>query len=257
MKRILVTLSSLLPLACSSPQGIRTLIPFEILGPNIVRVGESLKISNVQGSAKLMVTVTNVKTGSGRTREVVIEQAAVGSVALDGSMLPDLGQTSKVQTFDVRIDNPAAGASVSKAIYVVADEGVKSFPHVLIAMSSENGPNLPPGKAPMVADPSLEGVDRYLQQIISDWKLDQPSVQKAPILRGDVTIPDWLRSMPGDVGLVEVRLGAKFQKYLVPELHSPSGQVEVYEPAQMSFVLTQTNPAVLVSLTAIPPGATR
>lgn len=268
MKRAVVTFLSLLPLACASPPVVSKFVPgpggsqdlpIEILGSNVLRVGEALKISNPGGATKMTVSFTNVRTGVSRSLTIDLDPAAPGTVALDSSVLPDLVQESKVQKFDVRIDNPTLSISMTKDIFVVSEGDVQPFPQIPwqydLWVPAGRGPNLPPGKAPMVADPSQAGIDNYVQRLTEDWKLDKPAVKKASIPRGSVTIPDWLRSMPETIGLVEVRVGATYSKYLVPDLHSQSGEFDVYSPTQMSFVLTETNPAVLVRLTALPPTA--
>jgi hypothetical protein len=266
MKRVALTLFSLLPLACSNAPvrskfvpgpGGAMVLPIEIVGSNVVRAGEALKISNPGAATKLTVSFTNVNTGISRSRTVDAEAGMPASIVLDGSSLPDWVDDAKVQAFEVHVDNPSLNASGTRDVFVVSEAEVQPFPRVTWQFGpsapSGDGLNLPPGKAPMVADSTQAGVDAYVHGLTEAWKLDEPEVTKAPIPRGSVTIPDWLRTMPEDIDLVEVSVGAAFSKYLVPREYSATGQLDVFSPTSLKFVLTETNPAILVTLTAVPP----
>ncbi|MFN3337517.1 MAG: hypothetical protein ACK42I_08455, partial [Thermomicrobium sp.] len=67
-----------------------------------------------------------------------------------------------------------------------------------------------------------------------------------------IVIPPHMGAIPPTTMLREYELKGQFSKFLVPKEYSPIGRAMVLRPASIRFVITQSEPAQLVSFHLIP-----
>lgn len=259
MQKLLLASTLLVLTACSNPfesRAIKPLVanPVGALGAASPRhVGETLALQGITGPR--ILTITNVATGTTKTITV---NATTPGVPLDSSTLPDLGQGAKVQEFEVTMSDPQ-GKVPGATLFIVADADVQAFP---LPFTELGGPlptpapdgqlavRVGPGPAGWVSKDSASGPEDYIQKYLEGLKLQAPTITHAPVDRADVTLPKFLETAPTTTKFVRYDVQGQFPNYLVPKEYSTSGKTDVYSPTSLSIVLTQTDPADLVSLVA-------
>jgi hypothetical protein len=259
MQKLLLASSLLVLTACSNPFESRTIKavapnPAGTLGAASPRhVGETLALQGIAGPGTL--TIKNVATGA--TKAIAVDTTTTG-VPLDASTLPDLGQGARVQEFQVALPDPQT-KSPGAALFIVADPDVQPFPQPFYQLGGPEPTTAPggqlvirptPGPGAWASKDSTSGPEAFIQQLVERWKLQAPTITHAEVARAEVNLPKFLETAPTSTKFVRYEIHDQFPKYLVPKEFSSSGEADVYTPTSLAVVLTQTDPADLVSLVA-------
>jgi hypothetical protein len=218
------------------------------------RIGDRLELKGLEPGVAGTLTLTNLFNGLSKTTPI---DAATGSLLLDATTLPGFRADAKVQEFTVEIKT-ATFSSRPPSLFVVADADVQAFPQVGFQLAGPMPPSNPdhpvpiatPGPGAWTALDSTTGPDAYIQSLVSRWGLQSPTITHTAVDRAEVQLPSYLKTAPDTTKFVRYEVKSQFPKYLVPKEYSSSGQADVYAPTSLSILLTQTDPADLVSLMA-------
>ncbi|MNS40640.1 hypothetical protein D3C72_729650 [compost metagenome] len=111
---------------------------------------------------------------------------------------------------------------------------------------------MPPGKSPWVPAPDTVGSDELANRFTQAAGGTQVSLTSVTIGPDRIVIPPHMGAIPNNIPLREYELKGQFAKFLVPNVYSPTGRAMVLAPSSFKFVITQSDPAQLVSFHLIP-----
>ncbi|MDB5101045.1 MAG: hypothetical protein JWM80_5466 [Cyanobacteria bacterium RYN_339] len=251
MHKLLIAAVSLFLTACAKPaptlatKPVPTLATGSAYTPHLL--GETLALP---GLAEGTIKLTN--TFNGLTRTIPIASSTTG-LTLDAATLPGFRPDAKVQEFQAEVSGPRGGGS--STFIVVTEPGAVPFPvekvfYQLSGPMPASGPLPTPGPGAWASADSTSGPEAYIQLFLTKWSLEGAAMTHETVDRRDVAPPSFLKTVPDATKFVRYEIKGSFPKYLVPKEFSSSGQADVYTPASLSILLTQTDPADLVSLTA-------
>jgi hypothetical protein len=235
---------------CDFPSRVPTPVEFDF--QRVSHVGDAFKILPVKGQPEGPIEVTITNQGNGSTKTLSLA-ASGGTITLDSAGLPGFQEDAKVQNFEVWA--AVQGHRVGNDVSVVKDPAAQPFPIIGVGRSCPAVPNgplaVPPGPMCWTAGDSLTGAETYVNGLVTTWKLESPTITHRAVAWQDVKRPPYMQDVPDTTKLVRYDVAAAFPTYFVPAEYSASGKDDVYAPTSLAIVLTQTDPAMLVSLTAL------